>query len=70
MRATVNATLRDLEREGAIFPRGRVEVVDIELLAERARLVGKMAGARSASLAEAAGRSGSVAAVTSGASWP
>jgi CRP-like cAMP-binding protein len=37
-RATVNATLRDLEREGAIaLARGRVEVVDIELLAERAR---------------------------------
>ena len=37
-RATVNATLRELEREGAIaLARGRVEVVDLELLAERAR---------------------------------
>jgi CRP/FNR family transcriptional regulator, cyclic AMP receptor protein len=37
-RASVKATLRDLEREGAIaLARGRMEVLDIELLAERAR---------------------------------
>jgi CRP/FNR family transcriptional regulator, cyclic AMP receptor protein len=37
-RATVNAALRDLEREGAIaVARGRVEVLDLELLAGRAR---------------------------------
>jgi CRP-like cAMP-binding protein len=37
-RATVNATLRELEREGAIaLARGRVEVLDLDLLAERAR---------------------------------
>jgi DNA-binding GntR family transcriptional regulator len=37
-RATVNAALRDLEREGAIaLARGRVEVLDLELLAGRAR---------------------------------
>jgi CRP-like cAMP-binding protein len=37
-RATVNATLRELEREGAIaLARGRVEVLDLDLLAVRAR---------------------------------
>jgi CRP-like cAMP-binding protein len=37
-RATVNRTLRELERAGAIVQRrGRVEVVDVEILAGRAR---------------------------------
>jgi CRP/FNR family cyclic AMP-dependent transcriptional regulator len=37
-RATVNRALRDLERRGAIVQaRGRVEVVDLGLLAEHAR---------------------------------
>jgi CRP/FNR family transcriptional regulator, cyclic AMP receptor protein len=37
-RATVNGALRELEREGAIaIARGRVEVLDLEILADRAR---------------------------------
>jgi CRP/FNR family transcriptional regulator, cyclic AMP receptor protein len=37
-RATVNGTLRELEREGTIaLARGRVEVVDLDALAHRAR---------------------------------
>jgi CRP-like cAMP-binding protein len=37
-RATVNATLRELERGGAIaLARGRVEVIDLQILDDRAR---------------------------------